>query len=71
MKHLPPVIKAVCSSPHAIFNGTSFLSQNLLGIFSANLLFPKVKTAPDSVRKKNKNKKQQEQVIELVKYAMN
>lgn len=45
-----PVIKAVCSSPQAIFNGTSFLSQNLLGTLSANLLFPKVKTAPDSAR---------------------
>lgn len=29
----------------------SFLSQNLLGTLSANLLFPKVKTAPDSDRK--------------------
>ena len=43
-----PVINAVCSSPQAIFRGVSFFSQNLLGMLSANLLFPKVKTAPDS-----------------------
>lgn len=45
---LLPVIKAVCSSPQAIFKGTSFFSQNLLGMLSENLLFPNVKTAPDS-----------------------
>lgn len=44
------VMKAVCSSPQAIFNGMSFFNQNLLGTLSANLLLPKVKTAPDSVR---------------------
>lgn len=56
-KHPLPVIKAVCSSPHAIFNGTSFFSQNLLGTLSANLLFPKVKTAPDSDRKNKKQRR--------------
>ena len=53
-QRLLPVIKAVCSSPQAIFNGTSFLNQNLLGTLSANLLFPKVKTAPDSDREGTK-----------------
>ena len=55
VKCVLPVIKAVCSSPQAIFKGTSFLSQNLLGTFSANLLFPKVKTAPDSDREEEES----------------
>ena len=31
--------------------GISFLNQNLLGIFSANLVFPNVNTAPESANK--------------------
>lgn len=48
-----PVIIAVCSSPQDISTGLSFLNQNLLGISSANLLFPNVKTAPDSETQKD------------------
>lgn len=51
-----PVISAVCSSPQHILEGVSFFSQNLLGTLSANLLFPKVNTAPDSAPEKSKNK---------------
>lgn len=51
-----PVISAVCSSPQHILEGVSFFSQNLLGTLSANLLFPKVNTAPDSGAKKLKDK---------------
>lgn len=62
-QRIAPVIKAVCSSPQAIFNGTSFLSQNLLGTLSANLLFPKVKTAPDSVDKHEQNRLKKDNYI--------
>ena len=40
--------KQVCSSPHAICVTLSLRIQNLFGELSANLLLPKVKTAPVS-----------------------
>ena len=42
------VTTAVCSSPQAMMVISSFLIQNLLGAFSANLDLPKVNTAPVS-----------------------
>ena len=42
------VTTAVCSSPQAMMVISSFLIQNLLGAFSANLDFPNVNTAPVS-----------------------
>ena len=40
------VATAVCSSPQEIATISSFLIQNLLGAFSANLDLPNVNTAP-------------------------
>lgn len=42
---------AVCSSPQATWITGSFLMKKWLGLFSANLLLPNVKTAPDSATK--------------------
>lgn len=48
-----PVIIAECSSPQEIWTTGSSRIQNLLAKLSANLVFPNVKTAPDSERSQN------------------
>jgi len=51
--HIIPVTTAEYWSPHAICIHWSFFIQNLLARLSANLLRPKVNTAPVSKRNLN------------------